>query len=221
VTLPPLVQRYLERALPEGADQVESVHLTQEGTMHMKPGSPGMRFTATEHFEATRVAFTWRARFRPLRLPLHVVDAYDAGRGLLELRLGRLRVRRQQGPELALGESLRYLAELPWVPHALVRNSQLEWAETGEWTVEVAAEVAGARPAVTFEFDGAGDIVRASALRRRQEGKAWVETPWGGDFEEYAVVDGVRLPTSARVYWEHHEDRFVYWRGRVLSVSAR
>jgi hypothetical protein len=221
VTLPPLVQQYLERALPDGADEVESVDLMQKGTMHMKPGSPGMPFTASEHFEATRVAFSWRARFRPLRLPLDVVDAYDAGHGLLELRIARVRVRRQQGPEVALGESLRYLAELPWVPHALVRNPELEWTQTSDQTVEVAAQVADTRAAVTFEFDAAGDIVRASALRRRQEGKAWVETPWGGDFEDYAVLDGVRLPAAAKVYWEHVGERFVYWRGRVLSVSVR
>jgi uncharacterized protein DUF6544 len=200
---------------------VESVDLTQKGTMHMKPGSPGMPFTATEHFEATRVAFSWRARFRPLRIPLDVVDAYDAGHGLLELRIARVRVRRQQGPELALGESLRYLAELPWAPHALVRNPELEWTQTGLATVEVATGVAGSRAAVTFEFDAAGDVVRASARRRRQEGKVWVESPWGGDFADYATLDGVRLPTAAEVYWEHEGERFVYWRGRVLSLSAR
>jgi hypothetical protein len=200
---------------------VESVHLTQEGTMHMKPGSPGMRFTATEHFEAKRVAFTWRARFRPLRLPLEVLDAYDAGRGLLEVRIARVRVRRQQGPELALGESLRYLAELPWVPHAITRNAELEWRQIDEQTVEVATEIAGTRAAITFDFDSEGDIVRASALRRRQEGKSWVETSWGGDFGEYTVLDGVRLPSVAQAYWEHEGERFVYWRGRVLSVRTR
>ena len=189
--------------------------------MHMRPGSPGMRFTATEHLEATRVAFTWRARFRPLRLPLEAVDAYDAGRGLLELRIARVRVRRQRGPELALSESLRYLAELPWMPHALTRNPELEWTQIDEYTVEVATRIEGTRAAVTFDFDAAGDIIRASALRRRQEGKSWVETPWGGDFDDYTVLGGVRLPAAAQVYWEHEGERFVYWRGRVLSVRTR
>jgi uncharacterized protein DUF6544 len=189
--------------------------------MHMKPGSPGMRFTATERLETTRVAFTWRARFRSLGLPLDVVDAYDRGHGLLELRIARIRVKRQQGPELALSEALRYLAELPWVPHALVRNCELEWTRADESTVEVATQVGGSRAAVTFELDGAGDIVRASALRRRQEGKSWVETPWGGNYRAYEVLDGIRLPTEADVYWEHEGERFVYWRGRVLSAAVR
>ncbi len=220
MSLPPLVQRYLERALPEGPGNVNSVDIAQEGSMHMKPGSPGMRFRATEHFETTRVAFTWRARFRSLGIPLDVVDACDRDHGLLELRIAGLRIKRQQGPELAHGESLRYLAELPWAPHALTRNDELEWAQTGEDTVEVATQIGATRAAVTFELDGSGDIVRASALRRRQEGKSWLPTPWGGAFRAYALVDGIRMPTEADVYWEHEGERFVYWRGRVLSAAA-
>ena len=221
MTLPPLIQQYFERALPEGPGEIDSVDITQEGSMHMKPGSHGLRFRATEHLETTRVAFTWRARFRSAGLPLDIVDACDRGHGLLELRIARIRVKRQQGPELGLGESLRYLAELPWVPHALVRNRELEWTQTGEDTVEVATQIDDTRAAVTFELNGSGDIVRVSALRRRQDGRKWVETSWGGDFRAYDVVDGIRLPTQADVFWEHEGERFVYWRGRVLSAAVR
>jgi uncharacterized protein DUF6544 len=219
MSLPPLVRRYLERALPDGAGDVERVDLTQEGTIWMRPDTRGMRFTAREHLEVGRVAFSWRARFP---MGLRVVDAYDRGRGLLELRLFGVRVQRQRGHELDVGEALRYLAELPWVPHALERNRELEWREIGERAIEVATQVAGERAAVAFEFDHDGDIVRASALRRRQAGKnLWEKTPWGGEFGEYEVLGGVRIPVAAEVHWEIDGDRFVYWRGRVTSVNAR
>jgi hypothetical protein len=221
VTLPPLVRHYAERALPDGARAASSVRITQEGTMWMKPGARGRSFTATEHFEVERVAFSWRARFPVVGpLALEVVDGYDAGRGLLELRVLGMRVSRQAGQELGPGEAQRYLAELPWVPHAIARNSELEWGESGDREVEVACPVAGGRPAVTFEFDAAGDIVRVSAVRRRQVGKEWTETPWGGEYSDYAVIDGIRVPAAAEVYWDLGGKRFVYWRGRVLNVNA-
>jgi hypothetical protein len=222
VSLPPLVARYLDRALPEGPGAAESVDLAQEGSMWMRPGSRPVAFTATEHFETGRMAFAWRARFRLLRISLDVVDAYEDGHGLLELRIAGLRIRRQRGAELALGESLRYLAELPWVPHALARNSELEWTQIGESTAQVSAEVAGERATVTFDFDGAGNIIGVSALRKRQVGKSWEPTPWGGEFSDYAFVDGIWMPTAAEVWWELGSgERFVYWRGRVLTVSPR
>jgi len=177
-----------------------------------------MRFTAREHFEVERAAFAWRARFP---FGLRVVDAYDRGRGLLELRVFGIRVQRQRGPEVDVGEAMRYLAELPWVPHAIERNSELEWRELDERSVEVATRVADERAAVTFEFDVDGDIVRASAVRKRQTGKQWEETPWGGEFREYEVLGGIRIPTAAEVRWEIEDEPFVYWRGRVLSVTPK
>jgi hypothetical protein len=218
MNLPPLVRRYVERALPVGAGYVERVELAQEGRIWMRPDTRGMRFTAREHFEVERTAFAWRARFP---FGLRVVDAYDRGRGVLELRLIGVRVQRQRGPELDVGEAMRYLAELPWVPHAIERNSELEWRELDECSVEVATRVADERAAVTFEFDADGDIVRASAVRKRQTGKQWEETPWGGEFGEYEVLGGIRMPTVADVHWVIEGEPFVYWRGVVLSATPK
>ncbi len=218
MNLPPLIRRYVERALPVGAGHVERVELTQEGRIWMRPDTRGMRFTAREHFEVERTAFAWRARFP---FGLRVVDAYDRGRGVLELRLIGACVQRQRGPELDVGEAMRYLAELPWVPHAIERNSELEWRELDERSVEVATRVADERAAVTFEFDADGDIVRASAVRKRQTGKQWEETPWGGEFGEYEVLGGIRMPTVAEVHWVIEGEPFVYWRGVVLSATPK
>jgi hypothetical protein len=218
MSLPPAIEHYLERALAVAAQAPEAVRLKQEGAMWMKPGGSSRPFTATEHYEVGRVAFSWRARFRVLGpLAFQVVDACDQDHGLLELRVLGVRVQRQTGPDLALGEALRYFAELPWVPHAMRQNRELEWRQLDDRNVEVAAQVAGQRAALTFALDLAGDIVRGSARRRTESGK---ESPWGVDFSDYALVDGMRIPAVGEAYWGRDDDRFVYWRGRVLSVSA-
>jgi len=101
------------------------------------------------------------------------------------------------------------LAELPWVPHALGRNAEIHWVEVEDGKVEASAKVLGRRAAVVFEFDAGRDLVQVSALRPRQVGKTWVETPWGGTFSEYEVLDRIRLPGVAEVYWEIDAGRFV------------
>ena len=223
MSLPDPIERYVLRALAEApVDSPGALQIAQEGRMWMRRGARGLAFTASEHFEVRRVAFSWRARFRGLGLRLDVVDGYDHGSGLLELRVYGVRIQRQSGPELATGEATRYLAELPWVPYAMRHNDELEWREIDEHTLEVAADVAGERAAVTFHLDGAGDIAQVSARRRRQVGKnAWEETDWGGMFSEYEVLGGVRMPTAAEVYWDLDDGRFPYWSGRVLSASPR
>ena len=160
--------------------------------MWMKPGEPRQAFTATEHFEIDRVAFSWRARF-PVLGPRRWRWSTDTtrGRGLLELRVSAYACRARQAPELGQGESQRYLAELPWAPQAMARKRRARVGEPGDGLGRGGHRVAGGRAAVTFEFDGAGDIVRVSAVRRRQVGKSWEETPWGGDFGEYEMLGGV------------------------------
>jgi uncharacterized protein DUF6920 len=216
------VRRYLERALPAGGSVPTLVRVTQAGEMWQKPGGRHLRFTAVEEFVVDEVAFSWRARFPIVPfVSLHVVDRYTVGEGLLEARLFRLiPVMRASGPELSEGEAMRYLAELPWVPHAMLVNRELEWRELDAETVEVATRVGSARAAVRFEFDAAGDIAGALAdARPRPQGKTTVPTPWGGEFRDYDVLDGIRLPMRAEVRWELPDGPFTYWRGTIRSLE--
>ena len=186
--------------------------------MRQRPGGRSMRFSAVEDLAVDRIAFSWRARF-PLRI--RVFDGYSGGRGKLEARVLGVPVMRQSGLDIAAGEALRYLAELPLVPWAMEHNAELEWRELDERSVEVAGRVGGKRRAVTVEFDAAGDVVRVGCdARPWQVGRAWVPTPWGGEFGDYRVLGGMRIPTRAEVYWELDEGRFVYWRGTVTSAVA-
>jgi hypothetical protein len=190
--------------------------------MRLKPGGRALPCTAVEEFSVEEVAFSWRARFRFLPLvTLRVVDGYAAGQGRLEARLlGLVPVMRQSGQAASEGEAMRYLSEIPWVPHAMLANRELEWRELDVQTVEVATSVGPARVAVQLEFDAAGDIVSAfSPARPYVEGKATVPRPWGGEFRDYDVVGGVRIPTHAEVRWQLPEGPFTYWRGTIASVE--
>ena len=118
------------------------------------------------------------------------------------------------------GEALRYLAELPWVPYATARNRELEWRQLDERHVEVAAHVGAQRLAVEMEFDAGGDVVRCSSqMRLFGVERSWVPTPWAGEFRDYELLGGIRIPTAAEVSWDLESGRFVYWRGRVSSAE--
>jgi hypothetical protein len=218
--LPPLVARYLERILPPDALPTR-VRFTQEGEMQLKPGR-WMRFEARQEASAERVEFSWRARFpvAPL-VALRVDDWFRAGDGALEVRLFGVPLKRIRGGEVSKGEAMRYLAELPWVPHALVGNRELEWRQLDEATAEVATRLATGRAAMRLHFNDAGDIVAASASDRpRAVGNAVTPTPFAGEFSDYEVLEGVRIPTTAEVRWELEDGPFTYFRGRITSFDT-
>ncbi len=217
MSVPSLVERYLERALPAGSAPARRIRIEQTGEMRLKPGGRWLRFTASETFETEHVAFAWSARFQLNRLAaLRVEDGYADGRGGLSARLwGVLPVMRAHGAEVGRGEAMRYLAELMWVPHAIRGNAELAWREIDAATAEVATGTGAARAAVLLHFDAHGDIVRTSSPDRPYTvGKATTPRPWGGAVGDFAELGGVRIPTRAEVGWTLPEGEFTYWRAR-------
>ncbi len=219
--LPGLVRAYLSRVVPSGGSVPRRVRITQAGEMRQKPGGRPLRFTAVEEFAVDEVAFTWRARFPILPLiSIRVVDGYAAGEGKLQARLLGVPFMRSTGPETTEGEAIRYLSELPWVPHAMLANRRLEWREVDPRSVEVSTQAGPARVACLLHFDAVGDIMGASAEGRpRIEGNRIVRRPWTGVFARSAVVGGVRLPTRGEVRWELPDGPFTYWRGTITSLE--
>jgi hypothetical protein len=219
--LPALATAFAARAVSPGEPLPYTVQVGQVGVMRLKPGGRELRFTAVEAFSVAEVAFIWQARFPLLPLlSLHVVDRYAGGEGLLEARLLGIPVMRQRGQATAEGEAIRYLAELPWVPHAIVANHQLDWRELDPATLEVSTLVGTNRVAVRLLFDEAGDIVGSSADRHYTVASPPVPTPWAGVFFDYKNIGGVRVPTRAEVHWELPDGPFTYWRGTVTSLEA-
>ena len=190
------------------------------GEMWKKPGGRAVRFQASEDFAVDRVAFSWRARF-PIVGPLGltVVDEYAEGDGQLRVSLLGIPLQTLKGPEMAVGEAMRYLAELVWAPHAFATNGELEWRSEGARSVEVATTVRSSSVAVHLDFDNAGDIVGATGMRPFPVAKTFEPRPWGGDYGEYASIDGTRIPTFAEAWWDLPEGRFVYWRGRISRIE--
>jgi hypothetical protein len=217
--LPGIGRSYAERALRGALQPHGTMRVTQTGEMVLKPGAKPRPFTATEDFAVDQVAFAWRARF-PMLGPfaLKVTNSYEAHEGLLEVRLLGLPLKRNRGPQLALGEAFRYLAEIAWVPQAILANPELEWQELDDRTAEVAIRVAGERIAVRLIFDEGGEIAQTVAERPRIEGGNEV-TRWIGEYSDYQQVVGVRLPTRGEVRWELPTGPFTYWRGRITSLE--
>jgi hypothetical protein len=164
-------------------------------------------------------------------LALSVVGEYDTGEGLLRIGLPGIPLRIQKGPETAVGQAMRYLSEIAWVPHAVVHNRELSWRAVDGRSAEVATDVRGTPVAVQFHFDEAGDIAGATGTRPFAKDGTFVPTPWGGDFGEYTPFGGVRVPASGKAWWDLPEGRFVYWRGcttglelaleRAAAITAR
>jgi hypothetical protein len=221
-SLPPQIAGHLSQVLAEGAVIPSRVRLTQRGDMVQKPGGRRLEFSAVEELEVATVSFEWRAGFGPNPLVrVRVVDRYRDGEGLLLARIwGLIPATRSTGPETDRAEAMRYLAELPWVPHAIGSNPELSWRELEDGHIEVSTLVGGAAVSVRLALDEAGLIHSVSGVRPRLVGRTSVDTPFMGTFGDYVELGGIRVPGSAEVSWDLPEGPFTYWRGEVTSLEA-
>lgn len=175
-----------------------------------------MRFTAEQRIDAQQLAFRWTARFRIAGvLPLTVIDAFEGRHGFLEVRPLGVRVSRGAGAEFDEGEAQRLLAELPWCPFAL-DHPELRWTSVDASSVRVA--LGGAD--VMLDVDGEGRVLRARADRPAQVPGGFERRAWRGEFGEYRDFDGLRVPSSARVFWDLPSGPFEYFRCDVVEAGA-
>jgi hypothetical protein len=195
------------------------VEIEQLGTMWQAPGGKALTFSARQIIASHEPGFIWRAVMDPLRAVL-VADWLESGHGGLEAKvLGAVPLATAAaGPGLDQGEMLRYLAELPWNPDAMLANAALSWSVVDALTIKVAAGEGAARGEITFSLDENGLIAGMSAPSRlyAQGSKAELR-PWHGRFCDYQRADGYLVPFQGEVAWGLAEGDFVYWRGKLTS----
>ena len=224
MTLPSAVR---DLALRLGADPVpgpETVTLNQIGQMKLGLRSTRwLPFTARQTLSVRSSAFAWRARFRPFGY-LSVTDAFENGTGRLDVTaLGFIPlVRTQPISALTRGELMRYLAELAFVPDAILHNRQLRWRVDDATRFSVSAGAGMEAVEVTLSLGRDGRIAGIHAADRpRSVTEPFLPTPWRGHFSDYRQQMGRWIPFAAKVAWVIDGVETLYWRGILTDWSAR
>lgn len=197
------------------------VRFSQSGRMRQDESSRWMSFRAVQTISLSECAFDWRVRTGPFGI-VHVRDCLRDGDGQIGVSvLGFVPVARvSSSPEATRGELLRYLAELPWAPGAMLQNPHLEWEASGDAIIVRAKldEVAGE---IRFSLNDEGYIAEACAADRPRAVKGGFETaPWRGRFGDYRKVSGMVIPHAAEVAWLENGDEVTVWEGRLQSWEA-
>ena len=199
-----------------GADHVV---LTQTGSMRTDADRQWAPFRARQTIAIDRVGFVWRAAIGPFGC-IRVTDALEeTGPRLTVMALGLIPLARVAADEaLTKGELQRYLAELPLVPDAILRNAALDWEVVNAGLLRVSATDHGVRAHVDLSLGPDGLVASAFAPDRpRLEGSRTVERPWTGRFREYRTHLGRRIPFAAEVGWTLDGQEVGYWRGAMTS----
>ena len=247
--LPLAVQRYLHAALSLIDDEdrgpnymihtpiavIKSVELKQKGTLLVN--DQWLPFTATQNAFASPAApgFVWEcsANMHP-SLPIlkylkyFVRDAYVDKIGELDVNaMGVMPIVNMKGTEaINSGELMRWMAEIPLYPTALLPQSgaRVMWVKDshqleGPWSEYHGAFARGRLTAgdeditteVQFCFGEDGLISSVRAHRAQEIDGSITTMPWEGSMCEYTAIDGMLVPTKWEAgYWKKDKLELYY-----------
>jgi len=224
--LPAPVQRYFRAVLEDGQPIISAATLEMTGTMNMSAtGEQWKPFTSRQRVVTRKPGFLWDAEVAMFPgLPAHVEDSYIAGHGRLIAKVfGLFTVADSQGTgEIARGELMRYFAESPWYPTALLPSQGVRWQAVDDACANATLVDGPITLTLLFRFNDAGLIASVRAESRGAGvGKdgVMVMLPWDCALSDYQPQGGMLIPMTGEAAWVQPEGRKVYFVGRVKKLS--
>ena len=224
--LPAPVQRYFRAVLEDGQPIISAATLEMTGTMNMSATSEQWKpFTSRQQVVTRKPGFLWDAEVAMFPgLPAHVEDSYIAGHGRLIAKVfGLFTVADSQGTgEIARGELMRYFAESPWYPTALLPSQGVRWQAVDDACANATLVDGPITLTLLFRFNDAGLIASVRAESRGAGvGKdgVMVMLPWDCALSDYQPQGGMLIPMTGEAAWVQPEGRKVYFVGRVKKLS--
>ena len=216
--LPAPVQRYFATVLKNHQPVITHARVGSKGTFNMgEPSASAWKpFTAVQDFYPGAPGFVWDARVRMMPgVNAFVRDAFAGGTGsMFASVVGVVPVADAHGsPEIARGALMRYIAEMPWFPTAMLPGQGVTWTAVSDQRARATLTAGGTTASVEFEFGPDGLMRECRALRDND--KLHAKLPWGGRYSQWIERDGMKVPGAAEVYWELPTGMFPYWRGTV------
>jgi hypothetical protein len=219
--LPDPVQRYFQAVLKEGQPIVTAANLSQQGIFNMsETKAKWSPFTATQFVTTQRPGFDWDARIQMAPgVSAFVHDAYVLGGGSLHVSLlGLFTVADvRDTPQAAQGELLRFFAEMPWYPTALLPSQGVLWEAIDDTSARATFTDAPTTVSLVFRFNAEGTIETMWAEARYRD--KLTTMPWSGRFWNYSTRDGMLIPLEGEVGWEYPDGIRLYYKGKVTEIN--
>jgi hypothetical protein len=220
--LPPVVEQYLARVLPAGAQWPQVVRVQQTGEFRLGPKNPWLPLRAEQFFTLNPPGFIWQARFKMAPgLWLTARDFYLKGQGGFRGKLwGLIPLVRGVGREVDISSLIRYLSEAVWFPFALLPGPGCRWEAAGPDAARVILTDLGLEVSGIMSFNASREITRFFTSERYRDQKGTpVRTDWSAVYARYETFQGMRVPTRGAAIWHLPEGPLPYVRLRVTGVE--
>ncbi|WP_396136531.1 DUF6920 family protein, partial [Chamaesiphon sp. VAR_48_metabat_403] len=117
----------------------------------------------------------------------------------------------------AQGELLRFFAEMPWYPTALLPSQGVRWEAIDDTSARATFTDAPTTVSLVFRFNAEGTIETMRAEARYRD--KLTAMPWSGRFWDYSVCNEMLIPLQGEVGWEYPDGIRLYYKGKVTEIN--
>lgn len=203
--LPSNVQNWLHHVGVVGKQDITTVSFRQLGEIRLEQGGKWSKAEAEQYVTTATPGFWWRVSVDMLPV-VDVVgrDLYMSGNGDMKIKVASLIpvVNVSGNEKVDLSTKQRFLLELPLFPTAALQP-YITWTEVDPYTAEARMSYEGMEASALFHFDqnGTGELERVSAYRYKDDHEEAEPIECIGQFHEYEVINGLRIPVKLDVSW--------------------
>lgn len=220
-TLPPPVQRWLQRSGAEQHPPIVAVQLEQDLRMRLQPSqTKWTEGTAQQLFSVDPPRFIWTVDLMMAPgLPVQGRDQFRDGQGQMHIRIAGLLpvVNEQKKPTINSASLQRYLGEIAWFPTAAY-SQHITWSAIDDRSARATLSYAGTTDSGVFTFDKRGDLESFTADRFQKTGPDAQRLPWTIEVLETAAPAGLRIPVRARAHWELPDGRWTWLQLTITDI---
>jgi len=219
--LPAPVKRWLLACGMVGHKEISSVWSKQHALMKMKPEQKEWYEATAEQLAVMHnPSFIWTVRLSmsPI-IKIRGRDKYVDGKGHMLIRVNSLiNVVNEKGEKLDQGTLQRFLGELVWYP-SFALSPFIRWEPIDDFSAKATMTFHGVTGSGTFYFNENGDFTRFVAMRY-QGNKADAKLfPWEITVSDYAVFDGIKVPSKMEATWHLEEGPWTWLKLQVADLK--
>lgn len=220
-SLPEPVRKWIESTGIVGRKEIRHGWIRQSAEIQMKPGQEQWFSAEAEQiFTTIPPAFLWtiKMKMNPL-ISIKGRDKFADGKGEMRIRMNSLiNVVNDGGEKIDEGTIQRYLGEIVWYPSAAL-SPFITWEAIDDYTAKATMTFNGTEGSGTFFFNEEGDFIKFSAMRYKGNTPDAKRYEWIISVQDYAVMDGVRVPVKMTATWKLDEGDWTWLKLIIQEIK--
>ena len=201
--LPYPVAKWLNLSGMVGKEKINTVWLSQNARMKMKPGQKEWNeAVAEQYYSVEKPAFVWKVKMNmPPFITISGRDKFVDGKGEMLIKLfSLLNIVNEKGEKMDEGTLQRFLAETVWFPSAAL-SQYITWEAIDSLSAKATMNYKGTTGSGTFYFNEQGDFVKFSTLRYKSNEADAQRYEWIVTVKEHSIKNSIKIPTKVEVTW--------------------